>query len=116
MTKLTKLSLLALAALTISTAIASAAAPLAAAPRPARPHLHHNTIIECRVKDDNFWIINFGDKILDSGVQIEWTSPSTHDDGTVLLPKMLAPGDEVKLAEVLSDDAFAGAPCSAAIV
>ena len=118
MTNLTKLALLAVVALTTSISMASAA-PLPifpGLPHLNGPHKHSNMIIECRVKGDNFWIINFGDKVLESGLQIEWRSPSTDDDGVILLPKMLAPGEEVKLADVLTDEARPGAPCSAALV
>ncbi|MEO9227595.1 MAG: hypothetical protein ABI216_01400 [Devosia sp.] len=114
MTNLTKLALVAVVALTASTSIASAMQ--IKVPQPNKPHTHSNMTIECRVRDDNFWIINFGDKNLDSGLQIAWRSPATDDSGVVLLPKMLAPGDEVKLAGVLTDFANGGDPCSAALV
>ena len=114
MTNMSKLALLAITALTVTTTIASAV--VLPTPRPSRPHNHSNVIVECRVKGDDFYVINFGDKVLDTGIQIEWRSPSTDDSGKILLPKRLAPGDEVKLAEVLSDFAIPGSPCSAAVV
>ena len=72
--------------------------------------------IVCRVKDDNFYITNFGDRNLDSGRQVSWRSPTTGDEGVVLLPKMLAPGEEVELYGVLSDFVAAGSFCTAELV
>ena len=45
-----------------------------------------------------------GGKTVDFGRQIAWSSPTTDDSDVVLLPETLAPGEEVKLADVLSDD------------
>jgi hypothetical protein len=77
---------------------------------------HPNYAVECRVHGDNFYIMNWGNSVLDSGLQIEWGSPTTGDGGRVLLPKMLAPGEEVKLADVLSADVLPHSPCNVAIV
>ncbi len=81
---------------------------------PSTPHSPDDIV--CRVKDDNFFIANFGGRNLDSGRQVAWRSPTTGDEGTILIPKMLAPGEEVELFGVLSDYAAAGAPCSADLV
>ena len=67
--------------------------------------------VECRVKGDNFFIINWGNDNLDAGRQIAWSSPTTGDGGVIPLPKTLGPGDQVKLAEVLSAPVLPGARC-----
>src|SRR4051812_823601 len=106
MTNLIKLTTIALTAIVATTSIASAM--ILPVPRVPRPHLHQNHTllgVECRVKDNDFWIINWGNTNLDSGRVITWRSPTTGDQGEVLLPKMLAPGEEVKLFDVLSDEA-----------
>jgi len=113
MTNLTKLAALALAALVASTAIADAGAPpLQAKPRPSRPH-HGIKDLECKMKGLDFWIMNFGTTTVDSGSQISWSSPTTDDGDVITLPKMLAPGEELKLADVLSDVPARFAPCDA---
>lgn len=116
-TNLTKLASLAIMALAATTSITSALEGIHLVPGPNNfpDKVQHSTILECRVKDDNFWIMNFGNGNLDSGLQISWRSPTTNDEGVILLPKMLAPGDEVKLAGILSGDANAGAPCTATL-
>ncbi|HVY52643.1 MAG TPA: hypothetical protein VHA07_13925 [Devosia sp.] len=127
MTNLTKLAATALVALTASTSFASAMVtpnypgpiPLPIPPTnyPGQPDHHHGfTSLECKVRGADFYIMNFGTTTIDSGRQVAWASPTTDDDGVVLLPKMLAPGESVKLADVLSDLALPGSPCSAAFV
>jgi hypothetical protein len=66
------------------------------------------------MKGFDFWIINFGSENVDSGRQVEWSSPSTEDGNIITLPKMLAPGEELRLVDVLSDVPVHGAPCQAA--
>lgn len=122
MTNLTKLAAIALVALSASTTFASAAFippnfPLIPVPQPNHPSVHHGiTSLDCKVRDGDFYIMNFGTTTIDSGRQVAWSSPTTDDDGVVLLPKMLAPGEQVKLADVLSDMALPGSPCTAAFV
>jgi hypothetical protein len=119
MTKLISLSALAVSALVASTGLASAFSLGFAVDKQTYPTGESHSpqiIVECRVRDADFWIMNFGNDVLDSGRQIAWRSPTTGDEGVVLLPKMLGPGEEVKLADVLTDDAHAGAPCTAALV
>jgi hypothetical protein len=123
MTNLTKLAAIALVALSASTTFASAAFvnPPAIMVPPAgpqsQPTVHRTPAnLECKVRDADFYIINFGSNNIDSGREVAWSSPATDDDGVILLPRMLAPGDSVKLADVLSDFALPGAPCSAAFV
>lgn len=116
MNKLVTLTGLAFAGLIASTAFANAMVwPYP--PPTTNPTINHSTLdLECRVKNNDFYIINFGNAVVDSGRQIEWRSPTTNDDGRILLPRMLNPGDEVKLADVLTDVALSGAPCTAAFV
>jgi hypothetical protein len=57
--------------------------------------------------------MNFGSTQIDSGRQVAWSSSSTGDSGTVLVPGPLNPGQEFKLSDVLSDNAMRGAPCTA---
>jgi hypothetical protein len=124
MTNLTKLAAIALLALGASTTFASAAfvngPAILVVPGPApqgQPTVHRAPAdIECKARGADFYIINFGSDNLESGRQIAWNSPSTDDSGVILLPKMLAPGDSVKLADVLSDLALPGARCSAGLV
>ena len=86
-------------------------------PNQPQPDIHHSTTaLECKVRNTDFYIINFGSANIESGRQVEWSSPATQDGGVVLLPKMLAPGDSVKLADVLSDFALPGSPCAAGFV
>jgi len=79
------------------------------------PHHHHTMDLTCRVRGDNLFITNFGDANADSGRQVSWAS-TTGDEGTLLLPKMLAPGEEVMIAEVLTEMAGPGDECQAAFV
>jgi hypothetical protein len=111
MTTITKLTALALAALVASTTIASA---LPFSVRPGKSH--SNYAVECRVHGDSFYVINWGSNTIDSGRQVSWTSPSTGDHGLTLMPKSLAPGEEVQLADVLSDTVAPGARCAADLV
>jgi hypothetical protein len=116
MNKLVTLAGLAFAGIIVSTSFASAMVIPTWPPMP-QPNTTHSTLdLECRVKNNDFYIINFGNAVVDSGRQIEWRSPTTNDDGRILLPRMLNPGDEVKLADVLTDVALSGAPCTAAFV
>jgi hypothetical protein len=117
MTNLTKLAAIALAALVASTAIATAGGPppLPKVPQvhPQRPHHHGIVDLECKMKGFDFWIINFGNDNVDSGRQVSWSSPTTDDGAVITLPKMLAPGEELRLADVLSDVPAQFAPCDA---
>ena len=111
---LTKTALIALAFVVAGTtlALANGAGP----PRKVGPNPNHPDYnIECRVHGDSFYVINWGNSVLDSGRQISWTSPTTGDTGTTLLPKMLAPGEEVQLAE-LSTTVAPRSPCDVALV
>ncbi len=115
MTNLTKMAAVALAALFVTTTVAFAAAPPMQAgphPRPSRPHFGIKDL-ECKMKGFDFWIINFGTNNVDSGSQISWSSPTTDDGDVITLPKMLAPGEELRLADVLSDVPERFAPCDA---
>jgi hypothetical protein len=85
--------------------------------RTDRPDQSHGfPTVECRVHNADVWIQNFGTDILDTGRQVAWRSPTTGDQGLILVPKILAPGEEVKIADALTADALAGAPCQAALV
>ena len=114
MTNTTRLASLALIALiTAGSASTDAFAMRTLHPPRYAPSVPHSPDdIDCRVKDDNFYITNFGDRNLDSGRQVSWRSPTTGDEGVILLPRMLAPGQEVELYGVLTDYAAAGAPCT----
>jgi hypothetical protein len=117
MTNLSKIALIALTAVIAGTSIAAAmSTPTHRLPTTTNNNGHPNYAVECRVHGDNFFIMNWGNSTLDSGLQIEWGSPTTGDGGRVLLPKMLAPGEEVKLADALSDIVIPGSPCNVAIV
>ena len=123
MTKLTNLATLAFLALAASTSLASANVipsthPIPTTPgTPSTPENNHGTpFLDCRVHGFDFWIINMGGKTIDSGSQVAWNSPTTDDSSVILLPKMLAPGEEVKLADVLSDIPQRGAPCAVGFV
>jgi len=113
MTNLSKIALTAFALVVAGTTIASAAI---IPQRIARPTNHPDYNVECRVHGDSFYIINWGNSVLDSGRQVSWGSPTTNDSGLVLLPKMLAPGEEVQLADVLSDTVLPHSPCNVALV
>lgn len=127
MTNLTKLAALAVLALGATTSIASALPlpppPPFPFPVPGGPNNMPNTPsverhgapdLECRMKGFDFWIINFGSGDVDSGRQVAWASPTTDDGAVITLPKTLAPGEQLKLADVLSDVPYRGAPCVAA--
>lgn len=111
MTNLTKMAAIALAALFVTTTFASAAVT-PPKPRPQRPH-HSISDLECRMHGFDFWIINFGTQNVDSGRQVSWSSPSTEDGNVITLPRMLAPGEELRLTDVLSDVPERFAPCDA---
>ncbi len=127
MTNLAKLAAFAVIALGATTSLASAIpfpgpAPFPF-PVPGGPNTTPNgpTIerhgapdLECRMKGTDFWIINFGGANVDSGRQVAWASPTTDDGAVITLPKTLAPGEQLKLADVLSDVPYRGAPCVAA--
>ena len=110
MTNLTKIALLALATVIAGTAIASAA-PVLILKR--TPHSSPNVV--CRLHGTDLFVMNFGEKNLDSGRQLEWASRTTGDQGTLMLPVMLAPGEEVRIADVLSIESIRGAQCEIAI-
>jgi hypothetical protein len=118
MTNLTKLAAFALVALSASTTFASAMVI------PSRPPLtrlgptttHSPAELDCKVRGADFYITNFGSDNVDSGRQVAWNSPTSDDSGVVLLPRMLAPGESVKLADVLSDFVLPGSPCTVAFV
>jgi hypothetical protein len=117
MTTLTKTALTALAFVVCGTtlALANGAGPPThriSGPNPSHPDYN----VECRVHGDSFYVINWGNSVLDSGRQISWRSPTTNDSGVVLLPKMLAPGEEVQLADILSDVVLPHSPCNVALV
>jgi hypothetical protein len=128
---ITTFARLALAALTVTAAIAGTASVAGAAgltivavdtptlsipSHKTGPGPQHRTYaVECRVHGDNFYIINWGNDNLDSGRTVAWASPSTGDGGTLLLPKSLAPGEEVKLADLLSMPVIPGARCDVAL-
>jgi hypothetical protein len=127
MTTLTKLATLTAAMLVLTTTFASAMSIPTTAPGPIpgpRPNPDHPDTstshgapdLECRMKGLDFFIINFGNANVDSGRQVAWSSPTTADGEVILLPKMLAPGEQLKLADVLSDVPDRGAPCNAAFV
>jgi hypothetical protein len=116
MTNRTMTAALALATLLVTTSLASAAVvPPKTQPKPHTEQSHHGIVdLECKMKGFDFWIINFGSENVDSGRQVEWSSPSTEDGNIITLPKMLAPGEELRLGDVLSDVPVHGAPCQAA--
>jgi len=121
MTTRSNLAAVALAGLTLALFGASSASAMflpQVAPPPrtqqSAPTPNHGTPnLECRAKGTDFFIMNFGSTPIDSGRQVAWSSASTGDSGTVLVPGPLEPGQEFKLSDVLSDDAVRGAPCTA---
>ena len=113
MTNLHKVAVIGLIALAASTSFAAAARlPILVTPKDP----HSAPTLDCRVKGTDFWIMNFGSKPIDSGRQVAWRSPTTGDDSVVSLPGTLQPGEELELADVLTDDAVAGSPCAAGFV
>jgi len=118
MTNTTRLVSLALIALVTVGGAATDAFAMRTIPPPRQaPSVPHSPDdIVCRVKDDNFYITNFGDRNLDSGRQVSWRSPTTGDEGVILLPKMLAPGQEVELYGVLSEFVAAVSLCTVDLV
>lgn len=116
MINLTKLAAFAILGLAATTSIAAAAGLPQLQPGPhlqvSRPH-HGIKDLECKMKGFDFWIMNFGTNNVDSGSQISWSSPTTGDGNVITLPRMLAPGEELKLADVLSDVPERFAPCDA---
>jgi hypothetical protein len=123
MTKLNRLAALAILALAAAPSLAAAAGLPPMLPAPKGPALnmpdapsHGSPYLDCRVHGLDFFIINMGTKTIDSGSQVAWNSPTTDDSNVVLLPKMLAPGEEVELADVLSDIPQRGAPCAVGFV
>ena len=110
-----KLAALGIVALATSTSFA-VALPYPAAvnlPTPQLDQPQRPPDLDCRMKGFDFWIINFGNANVDSGRQVAWSSPTTDDGAVITLPRMLAPGEELKLADVLSDVPYRGAPCTA---
>lgn len=79
------------------------------------PHHGHNTDLACRVHGADLVIINFGDKNADSGRQLSWAT-NNGDGGELPLPKMLAPGEEVTIADALDTFAAPGVDCQAAFI
>lgn len=77
------------------------------------PHHGHNNDLVCRARGDILFITNFGDKNADSGRTVTW-AVSNGDAGELLLPKMLAPGEEVMIADALNELAAPGDDCQAA--
>ena len=126
MTKLTSLAALAILAFAAAPSLAAAAGappmlpgPKMPTPGPSQssPHTSHGSpYLDCRVHGLDFFIMNMGTSAIDSGSQVAWNSPTTDDSSVVLLPRMLAPGEEVKLADVLSDVPQRGAPCAVGFV
>jgi hypothetical protein len=121
MTNLTKLATLAATTFVLTTTFATAMSIPTTAPGPIpTPNdpptmtTHGAPDLECRMKGFDFWIINFGSANVDSGRQVAWSSPTTDDGAVITLPKTLAPGEQLKLADVLSDVPYRGAPCVAA--
>ena len=116
MTNFTKIAALALVALTASTTIASALPVLILPPllKISRPPHNSNHDLECRMRGTDFYVINFGDVSLDSGRQVAWASPETGDSGVITVPVMVAPGDEVRLADLLSIPVAPGTRCNVA--
>ena len=112
---MTKLVTITTAALVAVLGVSMATSAFAAKP-PARPHAIHNHDLSCTVRGPNLVITNFGDTNADSGSQVIWSSPDTLDGGTLTLPKMLAPGEEVLIADILTTIALPGDDCTADIV
>ena len=119
MNKLIKVAAATLATtITLSFASAAFAFPLIIVPLPkhgpATPHHSHD--LSCKVRGPNLIITNFGDTNADSGRQVSWSSPDTGDAGELMLPKMLAPGEDVLIADVLTDLALPGDDCEVGFV
>jgi hypothetical protein len=111
-----KLITVAAATLATTIAVSFATSAFALPVIKPRPHTHYTHDLTCRVRGDNLFITNFGDTNAESGSQISWASPATGDAGTLLLPKMLAPGEELMIADVLTDLAGPGSRCDVAFV
>jgi hypothetical protein len=116
MTNVTKIAFAALALTVAGTSVAFAAVAGPPSRLGGGNSSHPDYSVECRVHGDSFYVMNWGNSVLDSGLQIAWASPTTDDSGVILLPKMLAPGEEVQLADVLSGIVVPGATCQIAIV
>ena len=84
--------------------------------RPAGPHVQHSHDLSCKVIGTDLIITNFGDTNADSGRQVDLSSPDTNDGGSLMLPKMRAPGEHVLIADILSDIAIPGDDCQADFV
>jgi hypothetical protein len=119
MSKRSSLAAITLAALTLGLFSATSASAMFLTMVPPRQQpsaptpSHGGPDLECRAKGTDFFIMNFGSTQIDSGRQVAWSSASTGDSGTVLVPGPLEPGQEFKLSDVLSDNAMRGAPCTA---
>jgi hypothetical protein len=120
MTRLTRIAAVALAALVASAAIVSTASAFTIPPSLVnllhKNQSHPTNAVECSLHGDSLIIFNWGNDNLDSGRQIAWASPTTGDGGVLLLPKMLAPGEQVKIADALSTMVGPGTRCEVAVV
>ena len=72
--------------------------------------------VDCKVSSplgvtDDIWIINTGDVVLPSGVQINFRVSSSGDHGAFLLPRSLGVGEKIRIRNLLHD-AESGAPCT----
>lgn len=113
MTNLSKLAVAGLAAaVTVSLATSAFALPIL---KIAPKQVHHTQALDCTVRGFDLIITNFGDDNADSGRQVAWAA-STGDNGTMLLPKMLAPGERLLVADALTDFAARGSRCEADFV
>src|SRR3569623_1341365 len=106
MNKLIATIVLALVGVSLATTVFAAPPP-----KVQRPHLVHSHDLSCKVIGPNLIITNFGDTNADSGRQVDWSSPDTNDGGTLTLPKLLAPGEEVLIADILTTPALPGDDC-----
>ncbi|MBN9305929.1 MAG: hypothetical protein BGO82_01150 [Devosia sp. 67-54] len=108
MSNLHKLAVVGLAtAVTLSLASGAFALSLI---KPVLKQAHHTQALDCTVRGFDLIITNFGDDNADSGRQVAW-AVSTGDNGTMLLPKMLAPGERLLVADALTDFAARGSRC-----
>lgn len=85
---------------------------------PVVDHGQHDGLpdVGCKVQapgatTDDIWIINTGDVTLPMGSKIRFRVPSTGDHGAFELPRDIAVGQKLKIADLLND-AASGASCT----
>jgi hypothetical protein len=88
---------------------------------PDKPNHPKDLAIECSVHSpsgftNDVWFMNVGTGDLESGTTIKWRIPSTDEHGAFLLPRTLESGEQIKISDLLLDDAASGAPCTSKLL